>query len=111
MFKSDRIIALDIGASKVIVAEFMAAKTGVPELLNYGIGSLDISPESDSDISAFIVSAIRGIIREKGIKPAPLLMTLSGQTVFPRYVKLPPVTRDKVQQIIRYEAEQNVPAH
>jgi type IV pilus assembly protein PilM len=29
--------------------------------------------------------------------------------VFPRYVKLPPVAPDKISQIVRYEAQQNVP--
>jgi len=109
MFQSDRVLALDIGASKVVVAEFMVAKGRPIELLNYGIGHLDVTPESESDTSAYIVSTIRDIMREHSMKPAPLLMSLSGQSVFPRFVKLPPVTRDKLFQIIQYEAEQNVP--
>ncbi|MDI6773791.1 MAG: type IV pilus assembly protein PilM [Verrucomicrobiota bacterium] len=109
MFRTDRIIALDVGASKIVMAEFSAAKSGAPELLNYAVGHLDVDPESETDASAYIVSTIRQLMAERGIKPAPLFMTLSGQAVFPRYVKLPPVARDKVVQIIRYEAEQNVP--
>jgi type IV pilus assembly protein PilM len=102
-------LALDIGASKLVVAEFMVGKGGVPELVNYGIGKLGLDASAETDSSAYIVSTIREIIRENGLRPAPLLMTVSGQTVFPRYVKLPPVARDKIMQIIRYEAEQNVP--
>jgi len=109
MFQSDRVLALDVGASKVVVAEFMVAKGRPIELLNYGIGHLDVTPEGESDTSAYIVSTIRDIMRERSMKPAPLLMSLSGQSVFPRFVKLPPVTRDKLFQIIQYEAEQNVP--
>ncbi len=109
MFQSDRVLALDVGASKVVVAEFSVPRGRPIELLNYGIGRLDITPEGDSDVSAYIVSTIRDIMREKSIKPAPLLMSLSGQAVFPRFVKLPPVTRDKIFQIVQYEAEQNVP--
>lgn len=109
MFKSNRMLALDIGASKLVIAEFIVGKAGVPELVNYGIGRLGLDANAETDSSAYIVSTIREIIRENGIRPAPLLMTVSGQTVFPRYVKLPPVARDKIMQIIRYEAEQNVP--
>lgn len=109
MFKKNRFLALDIGASKVVLAEFLARQTGSPELLRYGMSRLDLSPEGDSDASAYVVSAIRDVMREQGIRPAPLGMTISGQAVFPRYVKLPPVARDKMQQMIQYEAEQNVP--
>lgn len=109
MFKSDRILALDIGASKVVLAEFSAKKGDVPNLLKYGIGRLGILPETDTDTSAFIVTTIREIMRDQNISPAPLFMTVSGQAVFPRYVKLPPVTGDKIYQIVQYEAEQNVP--
>ena len=109
MGRSDRILALDIGASKVVLAEFRVPKGSVPELVNYGISRIGVQPETDTDSSAFIVSAIREIMSDRQIKAAPLLMSVSGQAVFPRFVKLPPVTGDKLQQIIRYEAEQNVP--
>jgi type IV pilus assembly protein PilM len=109
MFQPDRVIALDIGASKLVVAEFGVGKPQGLELLNYGVGQLGFEHEGRADSSAFIVSTIRDVMRENGIEPAPLLMTVSGQAVFPRFVKLPPVTTDKIAQIVRYEAEQNVP--
>lgn len=109
MFKSDRVIAVDIGASKIVLAEFSVAKPRGLQLLNYGIADLGIEPDGDADTSAYIVTTIREQLRLLGVKPAPLLMTMSGQAVFPRYVKLPPVTKDKIQQIVQYEAEQNVP--
>jgi len=109
VFKSDRILALDIGASRIVLAEFIAGKGGAPELTNYGISQLGIDPESDTDSTPFIVSAIEEVMRDTGIKPGPLLLSMSGQAVFPRYVKLPPVSGDKIRQMIHYEAEQNVP--
>jgi type IV pilus assembly protein PilM len=36
-------------------------------------------------------------------------LCVSGQSVFSRFVKLPPVDKEKVYQIILYEAQQNVP--
>ncbi|MDD5707701.1 MAG: type IV pilus assembly protein PilM, partial [Kiritimatiellae bacterium] len=109
MFASDRILALNIGASKLALAEFKVRAGQAPELNQYGVAELGIEPDSETDPSAYIVSAIRDLMRERGIRPAPLLMTLSGQAVFPRFVKLPPVARDKIRQMIEYEAEQNVP--
>ena len=109
MFRSDRLLALDVGASKLVLAEFQATKSGVPQLMDYAIGTLDIGSDWEADTSAYIVSTIREMMREHRMRPAPLVMSISGQAVFPRYVKLPPVGRDKIMQMVHYEAEQNVP--
>jgi type IV pilus assembly protein PilM len=109
VFTSDRILALNIGASRLALAEFRVKNGQAPELVQYGMAEMGIEPESETDPSAYIVSTLRDIMRDRGIRPAPLLMTLSGQAVFPRFVKLPPVARDKILSMIQYEAEQNVP--
>jgi type IV pilus assembly protein PilM len=109
MFERDRILALDLGASKIVLAEFQISKGGDLELVRYGINPTGAETKSESDKLAYIVTAIRDIMREQGIRPAPMLMTVSGQAVFPRFVKLPPVGKDKLKQIVQYEAEQNVP--
>ncbi len=109
MLGSERILALDIGASGIKMAEFMSLKSGGIELVNYGVGSLDLDPQSDADRSTYIVTTVRELMREHEIKPGPVLISVSGQSVFSRFVKLPPVDREKVYQIILYEAQQNVP--
>jgi type IV pilus assembly protein PilM len=109
LFETDRVLALDIGAGKVVLAEFRADRQGGLELLNYGVDSLGGGHESETDRLAYIATAIRSLMRDHGFKPAPLYMSISGQAVFPRFVKLPPVARDKIGQLVQYEAEQNVP--
>ena len=106
---ANRILALNIGAGQVTLAEFKVSSGNSPELLQYGSMPLGVEPDSDADSSAYVIDALRTLMRERSIRPAPLLMTVSGQAVFPRFVKLPPVAKDKVYQMIRYEAEQNVP--
>lgn len=109
MFGSDRVLALDVGSSRVVLAEFKLVKGAGIELLNYGVEPLGFDPDATPDPSAFIVSGIRDAMRSSGIRPGPVAVSISGQMVFPRYVKLPPVTSDKIAQIVRYEAQQNVP--
>ncbi len=109
MLTSDRILALNIGASRLSLAEFKVKQGQPPELLQYGVAELGIEPDSETDPSAYIVSTLRDLMRDRGMRPAPLLMTLSGQAVFPRFVKLPPVAKDKILSMVQYEAEQNVP--
>ncbi len=109
MFKSKRIAALNIGSSHLALAEFKPLGGGGMELVNYGIAPLGLDPDSDSESSAYIVSALRDLVREKRIKPGPIQIAISGQIVFPRYIKLPPVSGDKLRQIMRHEAQQNCP--
>lgn len=103
-----RFLTLDIGSSKLVMAEFSMARGGKLQLERYGMTTLE-SEAGGADASAYLVAAIRDLMRQQGMRPAPLYMTISGQVVFPRYVKLPHVNPDKLMQIISYEAEQNVP--
>ena len=109
MFSSNRILALNVGASKVVLAEFAVRSGRAPELTNYGMSEMGGNPETDVGVGAHLVSAVREIMKTCGIRPAPLMLSLSGQMVFPRFVRLPAVAEDKLLQMVQYEVEQNVP--
>lgn len=109
MFSSDRILALNVGASKIVLAEFLVKSGRPPELINYGVGGLGVDPESDTGSGLQIGPVIREVMKARGIHSAPLMLSLSGQMVFPRFVKLPAVGREKLLQMVQYEVEQNVP--
>lgn len=109
MFSRDRIISLDIGTSKVVMAEFIAMRGGGLELLNYGMAPIGLDPDSTAESSAYIVTGIRDLMREKMIKPGKVYLTISGQNVIPKNVSLPPVAKDKIGQVIQFEAQNSVP--
>jgi type IV pilus assembly protein PilM len=109
MLGSDRMLALDIGASTVKVGEFQAGKGQGLRLTNFNYAELGIDPEHEEGRKALIVSTVRNVIRERNIKAKNVVFSVSGQSVFTRFVKLPPVDESKVAQIIQYEAQQNVP--
>ncbi|MCX6997976.1 MAG: type IV pilus assembly protein PilM [Kiritimatiellaeota bacterium] len=109
MFKNNSILALDVGASGLKLAEFAPLRSGGVELIRYVVGSLDLDPQSEGDRYTYITSTLREMLLGSGIKPGPVLVTVAGQSVFSRFVKLPPTDREKVYQIILYEAQQNVP--
>ena len=103
-------MALDIGASTVKVGEFQASKGQGLRLTNFNFADLGIDPEHEENRKALIVSTVRNVVREKNIKATQCgIFSVSGQSVFTRFVKLPPVEESKVAQIIQYEAQQNVP--
>jgi type IV pilus assembly protein PilM len=108
MFGSKRILCLNIGSHNVTLAEF-SVSGGDPELLNYVVRPLGIEPGDDIGRALAISEAVGNAMATQHIKPGPLNVAISGQVVFPRFVKLPPLAGDRIEQIVQYEAEQNVP--
>lgn len=106
---SKRILALDVGASTIKLAEFHLQKDHSLELVNYGTRVIGLDPQDEANRMVYTGTALDELIRELRIKPGPVLLSVSGQHVFSRYVKLPPVSGDKIAQIVEYEAKQNVP--
>ncbi len=104
-----RILALDIGAGSVKLGEFIALKEGGIELVKFGVAAMPAESASEADRAQQIAGCVREIMHDRGIKPGPVQLCVTGQSVFSRFVKLPPVEKEKVDQIILYEAQQNVP--
>ena len=109
MARNEWILALDIGASGVKLGVFLPAKTGGIELIKYGVRALDADPASSEHHIEEITAAVRELAQENGVLGCPVLISVSGQSVFSRFVRLPPVAREKILQIVQYEAQQNVP--
>lgn len=106
---SKRILTLDIGARSLKLAEFKLNKDASLELVNYGIKPVGVDPADESSRMVYTGTALQELVRELQIKPGPVMLSLSGTHVFSRYVKLPPVSGDKIAQVVEYEAKQNIP--
>lgn len=109
MFRSSRILGVDIGASSVKVGEFTVSPGGGLQLVNFHWGELGIDSSQEDNRGPAIISTIQQLLKERKIKPGPAVISVSGQAVFTRFVKLPIVEEKKVLQIVKYEAAQNVP--
>ena len=103
-----RYLTLDIGASAVKLAEFEGGKGGLT-LVNYGIAAL-AAPLDAGNAGALLSPALLDIVREKGIKPGPVAISISGQMVFPRFASIAAAGgAEKFDQMVRFEIEQNIP--
>ena len=104
-----KLLTLDIGASRVALAEFEQSGKDSLTLLKYGIAQL-AAPLDSGNADAILSPAIGEIMREKGIKPGDIAVSVSGQMVFPRFAAIPMAGgMDKFEQMVRYEVEQNIP--
>ena len=104
-----KFLTLDIGAANVALAEYESSGKGSLTLVNYGIAALQ-APLDAGDAATILSPALLEIVREKGIKPGPVAISVTGQMVFPRFAAIPFAGgEEKFEQMIRYEIEQNVP--
>jgi len=100
---------LNIGASYVELAEYEQGAKGALTLVRYGTAKLDV-PLDFETADTILSPALLGIVRETGIKPGKVVMSVMGQMVFPKFSAIPKAGGDeKFEQMIRYEIEQNIP--
>jgi type IV pilus assembly protein PilM len=109
MSGSPRILSLDLGSQSLGLAEFRAQPNGGLVLTGYRRRDILADPAAETDRNQQISETLSAMMRELGIKNGPIDYAVSGQSVFARFVKLPLVDQDKLERIVTFEAQQNVP--
>jgi type IV pilus assembly protein PilM len=104
-----RILTLNLGSQAISVADFRPQSGGGLVLRDYKRRDLAIENPGEPIRHAQITATIREILNELGIKSANVNYAVAGQSVFARFVKLPSVEEEKIDRIIAFEAQQNVP--
>ncbi|MFV1993828.1 MAG: Amuc_1101 family PilM-like pilus complex protein [Verrucomicrobiales bacterium] len=102
-------VALNIGSQRVSIAVFSATPEGGLLLKRYDAAELIADPVADTSRIPQVTVAVNELAEKMGVRKRPVRYAISGQSVFTRFVKLPPLTEEKVDQIVEFEAQQNVP--
>src|SRR3954453_23866771 len=108
-----RLITLNLGSQTTGLAEFRVAHGGLT-LVDYRLREGPLDPETGQRRDAHVAfddsaAALREMMQELQIPRRPVNYALPAQSVFARFVKLPPVAGEKLDKIISFEAQQNVP--
>jgi type IV pilus assembly protein PilM len=109
MAAPNKVISVDLGTSTIKVAEFGISRGGALTLLRFGVAELGLDPNKEEERAKFITPTLAKLLKERGIKGKEVVLSISGQSVFMRFVKLPPVDPAQVEQVVKFEAQQNVP--
>ncbi len=108
--KSKSIIGLDIGSSSVKAVECVV-KGKSAELVKVGVAPLP--PEAIVQgaflNSGAITEAVQQAIDSADIKTKNVATAVSGHSVIVKKISLPNMTRDELEESIRWEAEQYIP--
>ena len=109
MARSARIVTVNLGSQTISLAEFH--REGTAGLILHGYRARDVISENPTDPlrHSQITNALGEMLAELGIKSAKVNYAVPSQSVFTRFVKLPAVEEEKIERIIAFEAQQNVP--
>ncbi len=108
-----RLITLNIGSQTIGLAEFRVIH-GRLALLNYRFRETPLDPATGERRDAHAAlhetaGVLREIMHEMHIHRADVNYAVPAQSVFARFVKLPALDAEKIDKIIAFEAQQNVP--
>ena len=106
---SKKFLTLNIGAATIELAEYEQGAKGALTLVNYGTAAL-AAPLDGGNAETILTPPLLEIVREKGIKPGRVAVSISGQMAFLRFAAIPMAGgADRFEQLVRYEIEQNIP--
>src|SRR3989338_118501 len=95
-------IALDIGSRFIKLVELKKAKDSI---MLTKVGIKEIPKDLKLDRDKIISQLITELLSENRVKPGPVTISASGQSVFVRFVKLLQVKQDKLKQTMKFEAQ------
>lgn len=109
MAASSNILSLNLGTQTVGLAEFEIGSGGGLVLKSYELTELLADPAADATRLSQTKIAVGEMKDRLKFKEGRVNYSISAQSVFTRFVKLPSVAEEQVEQIIAFEAQQNVP--
>src|SRR5688572_17751635 len=104
-----RIVTLNLGSQSIELAEFRAEPPGGLALCGYRARELSVEPDKQGMRLEEMGAALREMLSELRIKGGEVNYTVAEELVFSRFVKLPALGEEKLERIISFEAQQNVP--
>lgn len=110
MAKQNQCLGIDIGTHSIRVAEVAGGPKGI-EVKRLVEKRIQLEPgQREAQRQSAIVSQLSALLKENKIKTKTAVFCVPGQTVFVRpSVKIPATTPDRLNQIIRFEAREQIP--
>ncbi len=109
MAAPQRIYCLSLGSQTVRLAEFIRDPQGGLILSGYRTAELLADPAQDITRVAQTSVILKEFAANLKASGAAVNYSIPAQSVFTRFVKLPSVGEEQIDQIVAFEAQQNVP--
>lgn len=100
---------LNLGSQRVSGAVFGKARGGDLILKNYAFAEMQGDPTVEATRLPQLRIAVLELTDKLRLRGKNVWYAIAGHVVFTRFVKLPPFDEEKADQIVEFEARQNVP--
>ncbi|MDF1816116.1 MAG: pilus assembly protein PilM [Verrucomicrobiales bacterium] len=105
----DRIIALDIGSQQISAAAFSKTSGGGLRLDQYHRSDLVGDPSDDAQRVAQSKMALKEVVGNLKLNKSETKYVISSQPVLLKFASLPAIDGEKLEEIVEFEAQQQVP--
>jgi len=109
MARPTHLLSLNVGSQIIGLAHFRVQSHGGLVLMDYRLREIVTEPGGEGMRHAQIAIVLREMMHEMQIKRGTVNYAIAAQSAFLRFVKLPLVDEEKIDRIIGFEAQQNVP--
>lgn len=109
MADAESTVALSIGSQRISMAVFDPAKSGGLILKSYGSQSILADPSQEMMRLPQITLAVKELATALKVQKEKVRYSMSGQSVFTRFMKLPALQEDNIEELVKFEAQQHVP--
>lgn len=109
MAETKKIIALNIGSQRVTMALLTSSTSGGLLLKKYETTQILADPAAEMSRLPQVRLAVAELAEKLKVTKETVDYVVSGQSVFTRFVTLPAIDNDNIEQIVTFEAQQHVP--
>lgn len=99
---------IDIGSSSVRAVKLVRTQDSI-KLADYDIRELSYLGREDERILEAVRKALIGLAGRKSLIGEKVFISIPGAVCFQRIVKIPPCPLSKVPELMKYEAQQQIP--
>ncbi|MGI8605445.1 MAG: Amuc_1101 family PilM-like pilus complex protein [Verrucomicrobiales bacterium] len=103
------ILTLTLGSQRLGMARFAAGGKGALQLTQYAFAEIGGDPTTDVARMPQVASAVKNLATQFKASGSEVYYAISGQPVLSKFIKLPPLDLEKVDELIGFEAQQSIP--
>lgn len=101
---------IDIGQCALKAMKLVEQKDGQLQVEAFEVVEhSQVLSQPDADAPLIIATSLDEFLRRVDMSDSRVAVSVLGQSSFTRFVKLPPVEKSKIPDIVRFEAEQQIP--
>ncbi len=109
MTTANTVWGIDVGQCALKALKLVEVEGGFRAEAFEVIEHSSVLSQPDVDVSLVIRNTLDEFLRRVDLSGSKISVSVLGQSSFTRFVKLPPVEKSKIPDIVRFEAEQQIP--